>query len=313
MSESIADSSSISPIEGSSEWTLPRWQTYASHGAAILIAILFLVSGIWKITDPLGWTSKLEQFKVPYSVSLPFTILLAIGETWGGLMILVPRFRRWGAWLVALLLVAFMVYMGIHYNEFKNMDCSCFPLLKRAVGPGFFISDFAMLLLAGIAGWWARPSANLRGAAVALGAVAVFAGVCYGVAASRVSGTEAPASIIADGQPFSLEHGRVFLYFYDPECMHCDAAARKMSKMKWGMTRVVAIPTRQKQFAAAFLRDTGLKGVSCLDHEPLKKLFPHDSTPFGVILENGRQKGAVTRFDDAEPAETLHKFDMIVE
>ena len=313
MSESIADSSSLPPLEGSSDWTLPRWQTYASHGAAALIAILFLVSGIWKITDPLGWTTKIEQFKIPYSVSLPFTILLAIGETWGAVMILVLRFCRWGAWLISLLLVGFMVYMGIHYTEFKSMDCSCFPMLKRAIGPGFFISDFAMLALAGIAGWWARPSANLRGAVVVMGAVAVFAGVCYGVAVSRVTGTEAPANIVADGQRFSLAHGRIFLYFYDPECLHCDAAARKMSKLKWGLTKVVAIPTRQKQFAGAFLKDTGLKAVTCLEHEALKQIFTFGDTPYGVILENGRQKAGIARFDDNEPAESLRKFEMIVE
>jgi uncharacterized membrane protein YphA (DoxX/SURF4 family) len=313
MSESFADSPDARSLDELSVWTLPRWKTYASHGAAILIALLFLVSGLWKITDPLGWTIKIEQFKVPYSLSLPFTILLAIGETWGAMMILVPRFRRWGAWLLSFLLIAFMVYMGIHYTEFRNMDCSCFPLLKRAVGPGFFISDFAMLVLAGVAGWWAPPSTNLRAAAVALGAVAVFAGVCYGVAASRVTGTPAPASIVADGQPFSLEHGRIFLYFYDPECMHCDAAARKMSKMKWGGTKVVALPTRQKQFAGAFLNDTGLRAVTCLEHEPLKQLFPFDSTPYGVILENGRQTGAISRFDDAEPGESLRKAGLVLE
>ncbi len=313
MAESVADRSSLAPLENASDWAMPFWKASSSHIAALVIGILFLVSGIWKITDPLGWTIKIEQFKVPYQVSLPFTLMLATGETWGGLMILVPAFRRWGAWLCALLLVGFMVYMGIHYNEFKSMDCSCFPLLKRAVGPGFFVGDAAMLLLAGIAGWWARPSMNLRGAAVALGAVVVFTGVCYGVAFSRVSGTQAPETIVADGQSFSLAHGRIFLYFYDPECMHCDAAARKMSKLKWGVTKIVAIPTRQKQFAGAFLKDTGLQAVTCLDHEPLKNIFSFESTPYGVALENGRQKGAVSRFDDGEPAESLRKLEMIVE
>lgn len=311
--DSVAGATAPGALESTPEWALPQWKKWASHITAAAIAILFIVSGVWKITDPLGWTIKVEQFKVPYSVSLPFTLILAVAETWGGLMIFVPRFRRWGAWLCALLLIGFMVYMGIHYTEFKSMDCTCFPLLKRAIGPGFFIGDVAMLLLAGIAGWWAHPSTNLRSAAVALGAVVVFAGVCYGVAVSRVSGTQAPESIIADGQPYALTHGRIFLYFYDPECMHCDAAARKMSKMKWGVTKIVAIPTRQKQFAGAFLKDTGLQAVTCLDHEALKKIFPFESTPYGVALENGRQKGSVSRFDDAEPAETLRKLELIQE
>jgi uncharacterized membrane protein YphA (DoxX/SURF4 family) len=292
-------------------WPEETWKRFAATGAAILIGALFLVSGIWKITDPLEWTTKVEQFKVPYSLSLPFTLLLAVGETWGGLMILVPQFRRWGAILLSVLLVVFMAYMGIHYAEFKSMDCSCFPLLKRAVGPGFFVGDGIMLLLAAIAGLWSRPPSGYRAAAVCLGAVVVATGACYAAAQSRVTGTKAPETLIVNGQPYSIEHGRVFLYFYDPECMHCDAAAKKMSKMSWGSSRVVAIPTRQQQFAEAFLRDTGLKAVTSLELEKLKKVFPFTDTPYGIALENGRQKGAVSRYDDAEPGESLKKLGLV--
>jgi uncharacterized membrane protein YphA (DoxX/SURF4 family) len=290
---------------------LSGWKPWASHIAAALLGLLFLVSGIWKITDPLGWTTKVEQFKVPYAVSLPFTLALAVSETWGGLMILVPRFRRWGAWMLGLLLVGFMAYMGWFYSDFKSMDCSCFPLLKRAVGPGFFVSDAGMLLLALIAGWWAIPSQGVRNAGVILGAVAVFAGVFYGISVSRLTGTKAPEAIVADGADFSLQSGKIFLYFYDPECMHCDLAARTMSKLNWGETRVVALPTRQAQFAAAFLRDTGLKAKTSTDVEKLKAVFPFTDTPYGVALENGRQKGVVSRFDDAEPAATLKQLGLI--
>ena len=292
-------------------WRQTAWKSIAATVAAVLIGVLFLVSGVWKLTDPLDWTTKIEQFKVPYSVSLPFTLMLAVGETWGGLMILIPRFRRWGAILLSALLVAFMAYMGIHYVEFKNMDCSCFPLLKRAVGPGFFVGDGIMLLLAAVAGWWSRPPTGVRAAAVCLGAVAVATGACYFAAHSRLTGTKAPETIVADGKPYSIEHGRVFLFFYDPECMHCDAAAKKMSKMAWGGSRVVAIPTRQQQFAEAFLRDTKLGAVTSLELDKLKQLFPFKDTPYGVFLENGRQKGVISRYDDPEPGESLKKFGLV--
>src|SRR5206468_2111885 len=124
--------------------------------------------------------------------------------------LLVPRFRRWGAWLGTLMLAAFMVFIAIHYTELRGEDCSCFPWLKRAVGPGFFIGDGAMMLLAIGAGVWARASQGVRPAAVILGAVAVFALVSFGFESTRQIGTKAPETIASeDGHPISLQEGKV--------------------------------------------------------------------------------------------------------
>ena len=111
----------------------------------------------------------------------------------GAVLILVPRFRRWGAWLLGLLLVVFIIYIGANYSALLGKDCTCFPLVKRAVGPAFFFEDGAMLLMAALAGIWSRNSENLRGALVILGAVVVFAGVSFGVNSARESGLKAPA------------------------------------------------------------------------------------------------------------------------
>ncbi len=114
-----------------------------------------------------------------------------------------------------------------------------------------------MLLMAVLAGMWARSSENLRGALVILGAVVVFAGASFGVNSARESGLKAPAAITVDGKPFSLQQGNTFLFFYDPTCTHCEAAARKMAKLNWKDTNVVAVPIDTPQFAASFLHDTG--------------------------------------------------------
>ena len=89
---------------------------------------------------------------MPSALALPGTLALGIGETLGAVLILVPRFRRWGAWLIGLLLVVFMVYIGANYSALVGKDCSCFPLVKRAIGPAFFLEDGAMLLMADLAG-----------------------------------------------------------------------------------------------------------------------------------------------------------------
>ncbi len=64
--------------------------------------------------------------------------MLAVAETTAGVLILVPRFRKWGAWLASLLLLVFMVYIGIRYNALIGRDCSCFPWVKRTRWAGIF-------------------------------------------------------------------------------------------------------------------------------------------------------------------------------
>src|SRR5437763_14894277 len=174
---------------------LPPWKVAAGWVSAAVLSLLFLSSGLWKITDAPGWAVRVMQAKVPASLSLPAAIGFGIAETFAGVLILVPRFRRWGAWLAGVLLVLFLGYFAINYSALAGQDCSCFPWLKRGVGPGFFIGDAAMLLLAAVAGIWAKPPGSVRSAVVILAALAVFALVSYGVGVTRQSGVEAAPTI----------------------------------------------------------------------------------------------------------------------
>src|ERR1700729_1728827 len=81
---------------------LPAWKKAIGGVCAVLLAILFFVSGAWKLSDPFFWSQ-------------------------------------------------------------------------------FFVGDGIFLLMAVLAGLWARASENLRGALVILGAVVVFAGAAFGV------------------------------------------------------------------------------------------------------------------------------------
>jgi hypothetical protein len=242
-------------------------------------------------------------------LALPGAIALGIGEMVGAVLILVPRFRRWGALLIGFLLLVFMIYIGANYGALVGKDCSCFPMVKRTVGPAFFVGDGVMLLMAVVAGMWARASENLRAALVILGAVVVFGGVSFGVNSARASGLQAPASITVDGKPVSLQEGKTFLFFYDPTCTHCEAAARKMAKLNWKDTMVVGIPIDTPQFAASFLHDTGLKAGTSNDLDLLKGTFKFATAPYGVALVRGHQKATVDvgLFEtDGQPAATLH-------
>jgi len=291
---------------------MPAWKRIPNHIAALAVALLFLTAGIWKMTDPFTWARMVEDLRVPYQYSLPLTLLLAVAETLAGALVLVPRFRRWGAALASLLLVVFMIYIGVNYSTLLGKDCSCFPWVKRTVGPGFFMGDAAMLLAAIVAAWWSRPPEGARNAGIVAVIIAAVTASSFGVATARLSGAQAPEVITVEGKPFSLQRGRIFLFFYDPQCGHCDAAARHMSKYQWKEdVTVIGIPTQQQQWAASFLTDTGLKAKTSLDLDLLKKTFPFGDPPYGVLIENGRERAPVPHYDEPEPSETLKKLGLI--
>jgi hypothetical protein len=168
-----------------------------------------------------------------------------------------------------------------------------------------------MLALAVFAGLWAKRSESLRPAILILATVTVFALASYGMAAIRQTGTKAPDSVLVNGKPYSLQSGKILIFYFDPECLHCLDAAKRMSKMNWGDTQIVAVPINVPQFAQGFLDDTHLKAVISNDHAKLKKIFPYVSAPAGVALVNGREKQALTQFEDPEPRDALRKLGFI--
>jgi uncharacterized membrane protein YphA (DoxX/SURF4 family) len=289
----------------------PGWKSVLSWVSSLVLCGLFLVSGLWKITDVQGTAVRMMQAKVPESLGLAAALFFGIVETVGAVMILVPRLRRWGAVVLGALLVVFLGYFAIQYNALRGADCSCIPWLKRVVGPGFFVGDGVMLLMAVLAGLGSRRPEGKRAVVLIAAAVTVFAGVSYGVVAARETGTRAPESILVDGRPYSLEHGKIFLFYFDPACMHCFASAQRMSKMHWGDTQVVGVPISQVQFATQFMQDTGFHMAITTDRDKLKTVFPYAGVPAGVAIENGRQKAALVKFDGEEPAATLKQLGLI--
>jgi len=294
---------------------MPGWKSLLSHAAALVVAFLFICAGVYKAIDPYKFANLAKNLLVPYNLTLPLALLLAVAETTAGVMILVPRFRRWGAILAGLLLLAFMTYIGWNYKALIGRDCSCFPELKlplgitidmrRSVGPGFFYGDFGFMVAAAIAGFWAKRSQGLRTAAVILGAVAVFTAVSYGSAYSKLTGLKAPDSIVVDGQPMSLQEGRVFLFFYDPECGTCNAVGKSMGPLKFkNDITLIGIPTRRPQFAASYLHDNGLNFKTSTDSAKLREVFVFDNPPYAALIERGRQTGVIlpTQFDEYNPS-----------
>jgi uncharacterized membrane protein YphA (DoxX/SURF4 family) len=285
--------------------------TWTSAISAYIVAMLFLVSGVWKLIDPMAASVRMSQALIPSALSLPAAVALGVSETFAGVLLLAPRLRRWGSWLSCLLLLTFLIYFGLFYGALRGEDCNCFPWVRRVVGPAFFLGDSVMLVLALVAGWWARPPGSKRPALVVLGAVCVFAGVSFGVSAARVTAVRAPLSIDVDGKPFSLHEGRVFLFFFNPECTHCEEAARALGKLAWGQTQVIAVPTQMPEFGTEFIISTGLRGKLTSNADLLRRIFPFTDVPYGVALERGYQRATFTTFDNAATTRTLRRFGFV--
>lgn len=269
---------------------LTGWKSAVGWFCALAMALLWLVAGLWKLTDISGWQIKLNQLLVPAALTLPATLAVASSEVFAGLLLLRPKWRRLGGLLSVVLLLVFMVYVGVNYDTLRGEDCSCFPWLERAVGPAFFWSDAAMVVLAALAAAFAPKMSAFTGARNLLIGVLVFAVAALAWDKLKPApGAEVPASIVVEGEPYDLREGKTFLYFFNPTCLHCLDVGIAMSKYEFQVP-FLGVPTQDFDYAGGFLNDAGLtdKVRMTPDLDKLKETFPFDDVPYAAAVEDGR-------------------------
>jgi uncharacterized membrane protein YphA (DoxX/SURF4 family) len=291
----------------------PAWRAWVGWTAAILMATLWLVAGIWKLSDLSGFQVKLTQMLVPVGLSMPATLALVVSELTAGILLLVPAWRRLGGWFSAGLLLVFMAYVAINYEPLRGADCSCFPWVERAVGPVFFWTDGAMVALALLAAWFSRPPVRLRQAAYALAGIVATTGVMFAMeqSAAPAAAGELPTVIqVADGK-LDITKGPVFLYFLNPTCMHCLDAGIAMSKYQWKAT-FVGVPTQDFDFGPQFVNDAGLKNVKLSPElDRLKAVFPFEDVPYGVALQDGKVVAQLRFFEEPDLGNKLREIGFV--
>lgn len=280
--------------------------------AAVCMALLWLTAGLWKLSDISGWQLKLTQLLVPSNLSLPGTLLVAVSEVAAGVLLLRPAWRRWGGWLSVLLLAGFMAYMALNYEALRGEDCSCFPWLERAVGPAFFWSDAAMLGASLMAVWFSPRPTQLRAAGITMIAVVGLAGVMLGV--DRFGPEPAitfAETITVDGEPYDLGTGQVFLFFFNPSCMHCLHAGQAMARHQW-LVDFVGVPTQDPDWGPGFVEDAGLSSVLLSpEAERLRETFVFQDVPYGALLDSGRVLEDIIFWEEPELGSTLRAHGFI--
>ena len=277
------------------------------------MAILWLGAGIYKLSDIAGFQIKLSQLLVPTSLTLLGTMAVATAEVLAGILLLRPAWRRLGGWLSTLLLLVFMAYMAINYTALKGEDCTCFPWLERAVGPAFFWSDGAMVAIALLAAWAAPTIGKVRRAGKAALGVGLLGMSALGYQTfGPQPGADVPETITVAGQEYNLREGKIFVYFFNPSCLHCLDAGLLLSEHKWNGD-FIGVPTEEENFAGAFLKDAGLEEIAelSLDLDLLKESFPFDLPPYAAVVDNGKVLERIGIFEEPALGETLKQHGLV--
>jgi uncharacterized membrane protein YphA (DoxX/SURF4 family) len=277
------------------------WKRNVATVSAILLGLIFLVSGGWKVLSPFQTGEVLEQAQVPAGLGAVGAAALGTLELFAAILLFLPRFRKLGGLLGSALIIFFICWVGYYYKVLVGHECNCFPIIKRSVGPGFFMGDGVMLLMGLAAYLWSPTVRALRIPAIAFTSLVVLAGVSFAKGEISRGHVQVPSPLMVDGKPQNITSGKVFLFFYDPECTHCIGAARFMSKLKWGDTKIISIPTHDPQFAPDFLGDTHFKAGTSTETARLRKVFTFVDPPFGVALDDGQVKETFSQSQFNEP------------
>ncbi|MEL1244287.1 BT_3928 family protein [Flavobacterium sp. DGU11] len=121
----------------------------------ILVGVLFIISGLIKLNDPIGFSFKLEEyfsanvlnleFLVPYALAL--AVVIVIFEAVLGVMLLVGYKKKFTLWSLLIMIVffTFLTFYSAYFN--KVTDCGCFGDALKLTPWQSFTKDVVLLAL----------------------------------------------------------------------------------------------------------------------------------------------------------------------
>ena len=121
----------------------------------IFVGLLFIISGLIKLNDPVGMSYKLVEyfsepvlnlpFLTPYA--LAFSLLVVIAETVLGVFLLIGYQRKFTLWSLMGLIVffTFLTFYAAYFN--KVTDCGCFGDALKLTPWQSFSKDVVLLAL----------------------------------------------------------------------------------------------------------------------------------------------------------------------
>ena len=135
---------------------------YLTHLLRLFLGITFIISGMIKLNDPMGFSFKLEDYFAPNVLGLPFlipfalifAIFVCIVEVVLGVMLLVGYQKKLTLWslLAMLIFFGFLTFYSAYFN--KVTDCGCFGDAIKFTPWQSFAKDIVLLVAALIIFLW---------------------------------------------------------------------------------------------------------------------------------------------------------------
>ena len=123
--------------------------------ARIFVGVLFIISGLIKLNDPVGFSFKLGDYFAPEVLNLeflvPFALLIAVAvvifEVLLGIMLIVGYAKKFTLWSLLVLIVGFtfLTFYSAYFN--KVTDCGCFGDALKLTPWESFTKDVVLLVL----------------------------------------------------------------------------------------------------------------------------------------------------------------------
>lgn len=109
-------------------------KNFITQFSRLFVGILFIISGLIKLNDPVGFSYKLDEyfsesvFNMPFFVpyTLAIALFLVILEVVLGVMLLIGYKSKWTIWSLLLLVIlfTFLTFYSAYFDVVK--DCGCF-------------------------------------------------------------------------------------------------------------------------------------------------------------------------------------------
>ncbi len=124
----------------------------------LAVGVIFIISGLIKLNDPLGFSFKLEEYFSEAVLDLPFLMPYALGlsifvvilEVVLGVMLLLGFQKKFTVWSLLLLIIffTFLTFYSAYFN--KVTDCGCFGDAIKLTPWESFTKDLVLLILIGV-------------------------------------------------------------------------------------------------------------------------------------------------------------------